>query len=560
MSLSPGTRLGPYEVLTLIGVGGMGEVYRARDTKLNRDVALKILPDAFVSDVDRVARFEREAKTLASLNHPHIAQIYGLEDTSGTRALVIELVDGEDLSVRLRRGRLPIDEVALIARQIAEAIAAAHEHGVIHRDLKPANIKVRSDGTVKVLDFGLAKALDRSGDSGREKSPLAANSPTITTPAMTQAGVILGTAAYMSPEQARGKPVDKRADVWAFGCVLYEMLTGSRAFAGEEVSDTLVAILRDNVDLERLPHETPPGMRLAIVACLQRDPAQRIHDMADLQLLMSGAFESAASATREAATKMPRWWQRPAFVAPLAIVAIGGWSLVGWTWSTPGSVSARPLVRMGLPLQAGDNLEVAPYLPVRPAISPDGRLVVYASRRDGVSRLYRRPLDQLAAAPIPGTEGAALPFFSPDGQWIGFWADATLKKVALAGGEPIVVTSARREAAGSWGDDDSIVFAEFTSGASVFRVPATGGNAQAITKLNASRGADWHWGPHLLPGGRDVLYSTAPSSNIVAISLASGEQKDLTEGYWPQHVPSGHLVFLRERRCGRCRSTATASQ
>ena len=260
---------------------------------------------------------------------------------------------------------------------------------------------------------------------------------------------------------------------------------------------------------------------------------------------MSGAFQSAASPTRDASAKTPRWWQRPAFVAPLAIVAIGGWSLAVWTWSTPGSVSARPLVRMGLPLQAGDNLEVAPYVPARPAISPDGRLVVYASRRDGVSRLYRRPLEQLAAAPIPGTEGAALPFFSPDGQWIGFWADATLKKVALAGGEPIVVTSARREAAGTWGDDDSIVFAEFTTGASVFRVPATGGNAQAITKLDTSRAPDSHVGPHLLPGGRDVLYSTAPSSKIVAISLATGEQKDLTDGSWPQYVPSGHLVFLR---------------
>ena len=260
---------------------------------------------------------------------------------------------------------------------------------------------------------------------------------------------------------------------------------------------------------------------------------------------MSGAFESAASATHEASAKMPRWWQRPAFVAPLAILAIGGWSLAGWTWSTPGSASARPLIRMGLPLQAGDNLEVESRVPVRPAISPDGRLVVYASRRDGVARLYRRPLDQLAAAPIPGTEGAALPFFSPDGQWIGFWADARLKKVALAGGEPIVVTSVRGPAAGNWGDDDSIVFAEFTSGASVFRVPATGGNAQAITKLDASRGDNNHAGPQILPGGRDVLYSRTPSSKIVAISLATGEQKELTEGDWPQYVPNGHLVFLR---------------
>src|SRR5262249_30101387 len=285
MALSVGTRLGPYEITGSIGAGGMGEVYRARDTKLDRDVALKVLPDSFVHDPDRLARFQREAKVLASLNHPNIAHIHGLEESNGVQALVMELVEGEDLAQRLTRGAIPIDEALSIAKQIAEALEAAHEQGIIHRDLKPANIKVRADGTVKVLDFGLAKAIEPAGSS-----PELSQSPTITSPAMTHAGMILGTAAYMSPEQARGKAVDKPADIWAFGCVLYEMLSGRRAFEAAEVTDTLAAILTANVDLSRVQAATPPRVRQAITACLQRDLRQRIHDAGDLKLLIDGAF------------------------------------------------------------------------------------------------------------------------------------------------------------------------------------------------------------------------------------------------------------------------------
>ena len=290
MPLSSGTRLGPYEILSALGAGGMGEVYRARDTKLDRGVAIKILPEAFAADAERIARFQREAKTLASLNHPNIAHLHGLEEStrSGVRALVMELVEGEDLAQRIARGSIPLAEALPIAKQIADALEAAHEQGIIHRDLKPANIKVRPDGTVKVLDFGLAKAMEPAGAA----SPHASQSPTITTPAMTQAGMILGTAAYMSPEQARGKPVDKRADIWAFGCVLYEMLTGQRAFDGQGVSETLARVIEREPDWARLPATLSPALRTYIRRCLQKDPRQRVQAIGDVRLALEGAFET----------------------------------------------------------------------------------------------------------------------------------------------------------------------------------------------------------------------------------------------------------------------------
>ena len=295
MPLSAGTRLGPYEILSALGAGGMGEVYRARDTKLDRAVAIKILPEAFAADTERIARFQREAKTLASLNHPNIAHIHGLEESDGVRALVMELVEGEDLAQRIGRGAIPPDEALPIAKQVTDALEAAHEQGIIHRDLKPANIKVRPDGTVKVLDFGLAKAIEPTGVA----SPSVSQSPTITTPAMTQAGMILGTAAYMSPEQARGKPVDKRADIWAFGCVLYEMLTGKRAFGGEDVSLTLADVMKGEADWQALPATLPPGIRTVLTRCLQKDPKQRLRDIGDVRLALDGAFERATSQTSQ---------------------------------------------------------------------------------------------------------------------------------------------------------------------------------------------------------------------------------------------------------------------
>ena len=293
MPLSAGTRLGPYEILSALGAGGMGEVYRARDTKLDRAVAIKILPEAFAADTERIARFQREAKTLASLNHPNIAHIHGLEESNGVRALVMELVEGEDLAQRIARGAIPVAEALPIAKQMADALEAAHEQGIIHRDLKPANIKVRPDGTVKVLDFGLAKAMEPTGVA----SPSVSQSPTITTPAMTQAGMILGTAAYMSPEQARGKPVDKRADIWAFGCVLYEMLTGQRAFDGQGVSETLARVIEREPDWARLPATLSPALRTYIRRCLQKDPRQRVQAIGDVRLALEGAFETAVPQT-----------------------------------------------------------------------------------------------------------------------------------------------------------------------------------------------------------------------------------------------------------------------
>ena len=373
MPLEPGATIGPYEVTAKIGEGGMGEVYRARDTKLDRDVALKVLPEAFTQDPDRLARFEREAKVLASLNHPNIAAIYGLEEAGDTRALVLELVEGPTLADRIKQGPIPLDEALPIAKQIAEALEAAHEAGVIHRDLKPANIKVRDDGTVKVLDFGLAKAFQP--DAG---DPALSQSPTISlTAAATQMGMVIGTAAYMAPEQARGKRVDKRADIFAFGVVLYEMLTGQRPFQGEDVSLTLAAVMTFDPDLDRLPETLSPTLKTYLIRCLAKDPKQRVHDIADVRLAMEGAFETAVGETSEAAVLgTVHAWQRPVPIAAAVLVAfvVGGFTVWGLLRPVP-----PPVVRSAILTPGNEPLASSGFYP-NVVVSPDGTRVVYVWR------------------------------------------------------------------------------------------------------------------------------------------------------------------------------------
>ena len=409
MSLSPGTRLGHYNVTALIGEGGMGHVWQATDTQLGREVALKILPDAFADDPDRLARFTREAQILASLNHPNIAAIHGIEESEGTRALVLELVEGPTLADRISQGPIPLDEALPIAKQIAEALEAAHEAGVIHRDLKPANIKVREDGTVKVLDFGLAKALDPAPDVDPSQSPTL-------TAAATQMGVIMGTAAYMSPEQARGKPVDKRADIWAFGAVLYEMLTGERAFAGGDVSETLALVIMKEVDWTTLPANTPASLRQLLQRCLERDPRQRLRDIGEARIGIAGSGTVPASLVTEA-TSAPqlRLWQRPMPVALALLVALAVGGLAVWSLVRPAPAPAGAVTRFPFILPEGDFIDPLDGI----ALSPDGRTLVYAGTRDGAQQLFVRTRDQMTVRTLPGTEDASHPFFSPDGAWVG---------------------------------------------------------------------------------------------------------------------------------------------
>ena len=542
MPLAPGDRLGVYEVIAKIGEGGMGEVYQARDTKLNRNVALKVLPDLFASDPDRLARFQREAEVLASLNHPNIATIHGLEESADTRALVLELVEGPTLAERIAQGPIPLDETIAIASQIANALEAAHEQGVIHRDLKPANVKVKEDGTVKVLDFGLAKALEAAPGGNPSESPTL-------TAAATQMGVIMGTAAYMAPEQAKGKVVDKRADVWAFGAVVYEMLTGKRAFVGDDVSDTLAAVLRAEVTLDELPSETPARLRQALTACLQRDPKQRVHDMADVRLAMEGAFETTVSASPEAvAPPQLQVWQRPVplVVAATALVVLGG--LIVWNVVRPVPLAPPSPTRFTITTPPSDQLFTSNTRGTM-ALSADGQTLVYVATRDGVRQLYRRPLDQLDALPIPGTEGAAAPFFSPDGAWIGYGIDGSLRRMAATGGPTATLYEGSLSASNaSWGTNDLIVFGFANDGNPLMQVASTGGVAEPVTTLE--EGEIDHRQPSLLPGGTALLLTVATSiqsANTIAVkSLETGERRALFEGSSPRYVSSGHIVFARE--------------
>ena len=528
MALTAGTRLGPYEIAGPIGAGGMGEVYRARDTRLNRDVAIKVLPAVFGSDPERLARFEREAQVLASLNHTHIAQIYGIEAQGTAHALVMELVEGEDLAQRIARGPVPLDDAISIAKQLIDALEAAHERGIIHRDLKPANIKVRDDGTVKVLDFGLAKALDPVGGSGAQLM----NSPTLTSPA-TQMGVILGTASYMSPEQAKGKAVDARADIWAFGIVLFEMLAGRAPFSGESTTEVLGAVVLTEVDWSLLPPATPGRVRELLRRCLAKDPRQRLRDIGDARFELTPAGETAAPP----AARRPGWWRAAAMFALGAVLA------GGTTWLIARERTASPPRTKHFAVTALTPLTFDPYQAL--ALAPDGSALVFRGRgADGVDRIFIRNFETQELRPIDGTSGGRLPFFSADGLWIGFFAGGELKKVAVGGGSPQTIASARNPMGGTWMDDGSIVFiGDLTVG--VQRVSSSGGAPETVLPISAT--VNSVASPWALPGSQAVLLlmrGNQARHDVVALSLKDRKIHPVaTDAYSPVWVPTGHVIF-----------------
>jgi eukaryotic-like serine/threonine-protein kinase len=533
----------------------MGEVYRARDTMLDRAVAIKILPEAFAADTERIARFQREAKTLASLNHLNVAHIYGLDrqeardGQDGMSFIVMELVDGDDLSQRIARGAIPVAEALPIAKQIAEALEAAHEQGVIHRDLKPANIKVRPDGTVKVLDFGLAKAMETAGVASASVS----QSPTITTPAMTEAGVILGTAAYMSPEQARGKTVDKRADIWAFGCVLYEMLTGQQAFNGQGVSDTLARVIEREPDWATLPATLSPALRIYVRRCLQKDPRQRVQAIGDVRLALEGAFETSVAQT--AAPAAVPLWQRVGLTGGAAVIASG--AIVGalvWFAARLTEPVLPPVSRLQVTPSGTSALSIL-WNNRDLAITPDGSRVIYIGNRG--TQLFVRALDALEpVAVFTGQPNG--PFVSPDGQWIGF-ADGrgVLKKVPVTGGS--AVTLAALDTAGpagaTWGPDDTIIVATASVETGLQRVSAAVGPMTVLTRPDRAQGEADHFWPEMLPGGRAVLFTITAltggleAAQVAVLDLQTGMRKILVRGGSHAHYVSsgeregGHLVY-----------------
>ena len=538
MALTAGQRLGIYEVVSAIGKGGMGEVYRARDTKLQRDVAIKVLPDSLATDRDRLARFEREAQLLAALNHPHIAGIYGVDTAGETPFLVLELVDGDTLADRIAKGALPVGEALAIARQIADALQAAHDKGIIHRDLKPANIALTADGHVKVLDFGLAKAMEMA-PAAQSSVPAATLSPTLSL-AMTEAGMILGTAAYMSPEQAKGRPADKRADVWAFGCVLFEMLTGKRAFEGEDASDTLASILRGEPDWKALPRSTPGYIRDVLSGCLMKDRKARLADIAVVNYLLSEPRHA-----RQASTPLLTRGRALAFgavVLTLVATAIGGWRVAGRS-------DVAPLLMRFSIVPGPDEAIAATNVDRQLAIAPDGKHIVYVTN----GGLALRPVDRLEIQRLSGNAlaNARTPFWSPDAKWIGFaFGTNELRKVSVTGGPPVTLCRIGAPPRGAtWGPDDTIVFATADATTGLFRVPAGGGDPKALTKPDAARGETDHLFPAFLPGGRAVLFTiTAPGSadnmQIAVLNLETGQYKTLVRGgSHPQYVETGHIVY-----------------
>ncbi|HZN03315.1 MAG TPA: protein kinase, partial [Candidatus Polarisedimenticolia bacterium] len=534
MALSRGTKLGAYEVIGPIGAGGMGEVYRARDTRLQRDVAIKVLPDLQNAEPERLARMAREAQALAALNHPNIAQIHGLEESGGVRALVMELVEGEDLSTLIARGPMPFAEARPIARQIAEALESAHEQGIVHRDLKPANVKVRQDGTVKVLDFGLAKITDPLSSASGGRGDLAL-SPTLTAQA-TRAGVILGTAAYMSPEQARGRMVDRRADVWAFGVVLYEMLTGRRAFEGEDISITLANVLKEDVDWRALPADLPPPTRRLLRRCLDKDPRRRLSAMGDARLELDDSL--ARDADAGAATTAAARGRRGVTIAIGLAIAAGAALLTAGVmraWAPTAAPAPAPgVTRLAIALPEGAEVTETNRLPL--ALSPDGTMLAYIGRHEGgVRQLYLKRLGDRDPIALQDTDGAISPFFSPDGQWIAFFAQGKIKRIAVGGAAlQIVASEVPDPRGGTWTDDGQIYFTP-TNTSGLYKVPAAGGAATPVTKLDPEKDEISHRWPEALPGGRSLLFTvwTGPGSDerrIVVQSLESGERHALVPG------------------------------
>jgi eukaryotic-like serine/threonine-protein kinase len=553
MSLAPGTRLGCYEIAALIGAGGMGEVYRATDTNLKRAVAIKVLPEALVADAERLARFQREAEVLASLNHPHIAQIHGLEKSTDRIGLVMELVEGPTLADRIAQSALPVSEAVNIAQQIAQALEAAHEQGVIHRDLKPANVKVREDGTVKVLDFGLAKMVGPAeagqyagdGRSARLQPDLTL-SPTITTPAMTQVGLILGTAAYMSPEQAKGRAADKRGDVWAFGCVLYEMLSGRRAFDGDDVSDTLASVLKTDPDWTALPADLPQGIRMLIQRCLAKDRRQRIGDLSAASFILTEPGALITPAAPAAASNDGRW---RAVLLAVAISVIATALVAAVAASALGLFrSERPVAHFSFTLPERQRLPEGSRQVV--AVSPNGEHIAYLAG----NRLYTKSTADFESRPLPGLDfvgGTANPVFSPDSEWIAFYAEAdrTIRRISRTGGASTIICPAGVPPFGMTWAGDNVIFGQGDRG--IIRCAANGGKPEQIATVGDDETAH---GGQVLPGGEWMIFSVAKASDrsfkrwdrgrIVAHSLSSNERRTLIEGGADaRYVSTGHLLY-----------------
>jgi serine/threonine-protein kinase len=551
MALSPGTRIGAYEVTGLIGAGGMGEVYRARDSRLQRDVAIKVLPDLFASDPERLARLEREAQVLASLTHPNIGHIYGLEDLPAEagprgRALILELIEGPTLADRIVEGAIPVGDAIAIAKQIADALDTAHLNGIVHRDLKPANIKVRDDGTVKVLDFGLAKLTDSPSAALQSPTSIPSMSPTMSA-AFTGAGMILGTAAYMAPEQARGRAVDKRVDVWALGCVLFEMLTGKRAFDGTDATEMIAAVVRGEPEWPLLPKDSTPRLRTLLERCLAKDPARRFRDVGDVRYELDRVLEPPPVEKAAPAARAPLWLRALPYAAALLV----GAGITGYVVSALRPEPTRPIARFSVVLPEDQRFTNTGRHLV--AISRDGARIAYSAN----NQIFVRTIDQLEPVPVRGTAGdgnssGRNAFFSPDGQWLGFWQDGEIKKVPVNGGAPVTLCAAMAPPWGArWEPDNTILFGQNSdSGQGIFRVSGNGGTPELLVK--ATESGTLH-GPQMLPGGRAVLFtqgvqgSSWDQAQIAVESLDTHTRKVVVNGGTDaRYLSSGHIVYVVE--------------